>query len=303
MRRFCFALIVLCSTAPAFAQDMPLSQVLIDGEGWKLISKDFRAISSLAVDRAGDIYVADPDSKVIRLQPDGKVAVTMGPKETRAVVVAPCRVVNGQESLLCAVNKDGNGTIEAFTSASSDKGGISYQVAKDLVVQSFVVAKNGTVYCTVPGEQVVYALSKGEKRKVAEGIGKPTGLALLPDGGTLIVADAAGKHLYAYRVEKDGSLTCKEGYYTMRLPAMQKASGAGGMTMDSAGRLYVATTVGVQCYDPTGRLNGVLLNPPGASLPPTAVVFGGPDHDTLYVACGDKLFARKTKAKGVVAAK
>ncbi|MBL8796809.1 MAG: SMP-30/gluconolactonase/LRE family protein, partial [Planctomycetia bacterium] len=75
-------------------------------------------------------------------------------------------------------------------------------------------------------------------------------------------------------------------------------SGAAGMCVDAAGRLYVATTVGVQCFDPTGRLNGVLLNP--TTTPPTAVTFGGPNFDLLYVACGDRLFARETKAQGFV---
>ncbi|MCP6768797.1 SMP-30/gluconolactonase/LRE family protein, partial [Klebsiella pneumoniae] len=89
----------------------------------------------------------------------------------------------------------------------------------------------------------------------------PTGIVFTPDQGTLVVADAAGKHLYAFRVEKDGSLTGKEGYYTLRLPVGQQASGAGAMCVDTAGRLYVTSTVGVQCFDPTGRLNGVLLNP------------------------------------------
>ena len=71
--------------------------------------------------------------------------------------------------------------------------------------------------------------------------------------------------------------------------------GEPSLVSDAAGRLYVATTVGVQCFDPTGRLNGVLLNP--TATPPTGVALGGPDHDLLYIACGDQLFVRKTRAR------
>ncbi len=159
-------------------------------------------------------------------------------------------------------------------------------------------AKGNIVYSADAAAKAIYAARRGEKpRVVAEGITKPAGIAISPDGGTLVVADAAGKHIYAFRVEKDGSLTCKEPYYTMRLPYMQKESGAGSMCFDSAGRLYVASTVGVQCFDPTGRLNGVLLNPPRTS--PTDVALGGRDGSELFVRCGDQVFSRKTKAKAV----
>jgi gluconolactonase len=298
MQRFVAFVVLWLLPAAVVAQDMPLSQVLIEGKGWKLAAKDFKAIASLAVDKAGDVYVADPGAGVLRIRPDGTTHPTMAAKQTVSVGIAPSAVVPGHEALLTSSSKNGKTQVEAFTPANDAKGGVSYVVCEDIAMHSFVVARNGTFYCTAPGEQAVYAVAGGKKRKVAEGIARPTGLVLWPDQGTLVVADAAGKHLYAFRIEKDGSLTCKEGYYTLRLPAGQKESGAAGMCMDSAGRLYVASTVGVQCFDPTGRLNGVLLNP--TTTPPTAVIFGGADLDQLYLACGDRLFVRETKAQGFV---
>ena len=143
-------LVLLLLAAPAIAQDMPLSQVLLDGESWRPVA----------------------DSKSL---PPG--IVDMQVKGKRVGGLAPT---------------------------------------------------NSFVYYTVPDEKAVYyALRSEEKpRKVAEGIARPTGVALSPEGGTLVVADAAGNHLYAFRVEKDGSLTCQEPYYTMRLPNGKKASGA-----------------------------------------------------------------------------
>ena len=67
--------------------------------------------------------------------------------------------------------------------------------------------------------------------------------------------------------------------------------------MDRVGRLYAATSQGIQVFDPTGRLCGVLLKPEREAA--TALTFGGPDFDRLYVLCNNKLYARKLKTKGV----
>ena len=71
-----------------------------------------------------------------------------------------------------------------------------------------------------------------------------------------------------------------------------------GMTIDSAGRYYVATAVGLQMFDSTGRLGGVILKPQNKFL--SNVTFAGPNHEYLYVTCANKVFRRKTQARGVV---
>src|SRR5947199_7280699 len=71
--RSSFCLVVsLLLAAPAAAQDMPLSQVLIPGEGWKRVAKGFEKPSALAADRAGHVYVADKEKKeIVRVDKDG----------------------------------------------------------------------------------------------------------------------------------------------------------------------------------------------------------------------------------------
>jgi enterochelin esterase family protein len=69
------------------------------------------------------------------------------------------------------------------------------------------------------------------------------------------------------------------------------------MTSDTLGRFYVTTALGVQVFDPTGRLCGVLGKPnPDKSL--TSCVLSGPNRDLLYVTSGDKIFRRKVQAAG-----
>jgi enterochelin esterase family protein len=52
-------------------------------------------------------------------------------------------------------------------------------------------------------------------------------------------------------------------------------------------------------FDPTGRMGGVIAAP--TNKPIVSVVFAGPGHQYLYVAAGDEIFRRKTKASGVEA--
>ncbi len=284
----CIVIVALALLAsPAAAQDMPLSQVLIDGQGWRPFAKGFKSIQGLTTDKQGHVYVTDADSPTLFL-----VEEQAGKKSFADVSAKPGGLTFGGANGHFYMSLPGKPALRSF----DGQGKVGWEAMLPAVAQGLAVTRKDGVYFSVPEEKAVYLIEKeGKPRKVAEGIGKPTGLLLAPDQGTLVVADAAGKHLYSFRVEKDGALTCKEGYHTLRLPAGQKASGAEGMVFDNAGRLYVATAVGVQCFDPTGRMNGVLLNP--SAMPPTAIAFGGADGDQLYIACGDQIFVRTTKAK------
>lgn len=70
------------------------------------------------------------------------------------------------------------------------------------------------------------------------------------------------------------------------------------MATDTAGRYYVTSAVGLQMFDPTGRMGGVILAP--QSKPLVSVEFSGPDLSYLYVCCGDKIYRRKTKSHGML---
>ncbi len=70
----------------------------------------------------------------------------------------------------------------------------------------------------------------------------------------------------------------------------------GGMCVDTNGWLYVATSLGIQALDQAGRVNFILPTP----KPARDVCFGGKDLSELFIACGDTIYKRPTKAKGVV---
>jgi enterochelin esterase family protein len=79
-------------------------------------------------------------------------------------------------------------------------------------------------------------------------------------------------------------------------PPYVTASKGDGMAVDSIGRWYVTSSLGVQIFDPTGRPCGVLPTV-DTTQPLTTCILAGSDFSTLYVANGTKLFKRKLTVK------
>jgi sugar lactone lactonase YvrE len=132
------------------------------------------------------------------------------------------------------------------------------------------------------------------------GIEQPTCKVLSPDNGTLFVASAIGRYVWAFRVENDGSLTAGQPYCSLRVSREQKDVPVAAMTLDSVGRVYAATPLGIQVFDPTGRLCGVIDNPPEGAV--IAMGFSPTETDRLYVATRKMPYSRKLKARGVAQA-
>jgi sugar lactone lactonase YvrE len=83
------------------------------------------------------------------------------------------------------------------------------------------------------------------------------------------------------------------------MPDAATRSSADGMTVDTNGNVYIATSLGVQVFDQIGKCHAIIPAPAAGSL--SSVKFGGPNLDELYITLGERVFKRKTKAKGVVA--
>jgi gluconolactonase len=71
---------------------------------------------------------------------------------------------------------------------------------------------------------------------------------------------------------------------------------ANGLCVDTEGRLYVATALGIQVCDQAGRVNFIIPTP----QQPYDVCFGGKDLGELFIACGDKIYKRQTKVHGYI---
>ena len=271
------------------AQDMPLEQVLIDGEGWELVGEGYQFTEGPACDPAGRLYFTDvPGDTIYRLDDNGKPEVFVRDAGR------PGGMMFGPGGKLYCT-QGAKRKIVAY-----DPGGKLEVIASDVRANDLVVTGKGGVYFTDPrARRVWYVDPQRNKRVVDEGIERPNGIILWPDQGTLVVADTNSSSLWTFRIEKDGGLAHKQAYYTMRL-TRDKApqSGADGMTTDRDGRLYVATHAGLQVFDTQGRISGVISRPQKAFL--SNVVFAGKGLQTLYVTSSDKVYRRKTKVRGLL---
>ncbi len=140
-------------------------------------------------------------------------------------------------------------------------------------------------------------LKRGDEKpiKLELGIPEPAGLVAIHHEGTMMIGDASSKYLWAFRINQDGSLVNPEKYATLRLPGRLLRSDVSVLLTDNRDRTYAATPYGIQIYDPTGRMCGVLTLPLKAIV--TSMSWGGEEGDQLQIVQGGKRFSRPMLAK------
>ncbi len=268
-------------------QDLAIQGLLIEGQEWQAINAEFKFVDAPCADADGNLYVSDlgAGTGIHKIAPDGSVSVfnkdLTGISGLKFGPDGRLYACHNKEKRVIAVDKDGK--VEVLM---TDIG------CNDLAVDS-----KGHIYVTETGKkQVVLIEGAGKHRVVASGITAPNGLTLSPDQGTLAVSDYAGAAAVAMRVEVDGSLSAP-------LPVMPyrafggKIEGKGdGMTCDTRGRWYVATSSGIQVFDPNGRPTGLVLAPTTGAV--TSVALAG---NWLYALTAGKVFRRQVNAKGFLA--
>ncbi|MFG0296161.1 MAG: SMP-30/gluconolactonase/LRE family protein, partial [Maioricimonas sp. JB045] len=103
---------------------------------------------------------------------------------------------------------------------------------------------------------------------------------------------------YSFQIQPDGKLLYRQEYGHLHRTDATGQSGADGMAVDTEGRLYVTSRMGLQVLDQLGRVHVIISKPHDAWL--SNVTFGGPEFDVLYVTCGDRVYRRKINATGAM---
>lgn len=243
-------LFAVLALAPALcAQDMPLSQILIPGEGWRKVEGTFKPIKNLFSGDSGNVTVWD-ESNVLQAQISGK--------DQRVSTNVENAVLHPQFRQLATGNDK---EIQAW-----------YDPERQSIYVDDADKKKGAV--------------KGFKLPQQE----PSAVCQSNDLRTLFVGDKASRYVWAYRLGNDG-LSAGEKYITLRLRRGETRSETAAIDVDASNRIYVAMKDGVQVFDPTGRLCGLLLNPTKEKL--TGMCFGGEKADHLFIACGKDIYRRR----------
>jgi len=276
--------------------DLTLLNLLIPDESWQVVAEDLGFSDAPCSDEKGNFYFSDmKEPAVYRIDANDGTKSLIAKEAVSGLEFGPdgrlygCQ---GSKKRVIAIDTD-SGTVDV--------------VADGVVPNDMAISKEGWIFITETRTQKVTRIDiqTGKSTTVDTGIQRPNGIALSNDGGTLAVSDHGGKYTWTFRVGPDGMLDAKMPTMTMRLPIDMKgefkfnqpppyvsASRGDGMSVDRVGRYYVTSALGVQIFDPTGRMCGVLPKPV-ADQPLTSCTIAGKNHDLLYVTNGSTIFRRR----------
>jgi len=139
------------------------------------------------------------------------------------------------------------------------------------VINDISADSRGGVYIAISGGGLLYDSPAGDVAKYGQDVAGANGIILSPDERKLYVGN--GPVVVVFDVEKDGSLSNQREF-----AKLHTGRGADGSTVDSKGRLYVATGEAVDVFSPDGDFLGSIAGPKGLH----GVAFGGKDKRTLY---------------------
>lgn len=266
------------------------------------VAGDLNFTEGPACDRQGRLYFTDvPKSRILRLEDDGTLAEFLAPSGR-----ANGTMWNGAGELVACQME---GRVVVISSAGellrtlteSPPGGGRYNAPNDLVVD-----RTGGVYFSDPrlpvrnepdNSAVYWASADGATvRRLVEGLKMPNGVILSPDESTLYIVPTFQPEIMAYPVTAPGELGPGRVFALIEQPPGKSGTGGDGLTLDEAGRLYVATNLGIQIFSPAGENLGYLRFPEQ----PSNATFGGPDGKTLYVTARKSVYAVALGTRGHV---
>ncbi|HSU50582.1 MAG TPA: SMP-30/gluconolactonase/LRE family protein, partial [Segetibacter sp.] len=266
-----------------------VNDILMPGNTWELVGKGYNFTEGTAANAAGEVFFHDiPNSKTFKVDRTGALT-TLG--------------LNAKKASANSFGPDGKRYVVAGETKqilSYDAAGKEAVVASNIVGNDLVVAKNSNIYVTSPdGSEKpgkLYLIKpNGQKLEVDAGLKYPNGVTLSPDQTQLYVTESATRWVWVYQIQPDGSLANKQRYGWLHDTDIEGNAWGDGLKCDRDGRVYVASRLGIQVLDQTGRVNAILPIPLGQA---SNVCFGGADFDTLYVTANDKVYRRKLKVRG-----
>ena len=294
MKRLCPLLLSLLATALA-----PAGVPIAPGAALQLAADGYKFTEGPATDAAGNVYFTDqPNDRILKWSVDtGKVTDFMQPAgranglyfDTEGMLIA------------CADDKSQLWRIDPETKETTvlleDYEGKLFNGPNDVWV-----APDGGMYFTDPfykrpywenrekseqEKQRVFYLPKGAKVPVIadENLIQPNGIIGTADGKTLFVADIGDKKTYRYDIAGDGTLTKRQLFCEM---------GSDGMTLDTAGNLYL-TGKGVTVFDKDGKKLGDIPVPQNWTA---NITFGGKEMKTLFITAMDSLYMLEMSVHG-----
>jgi gluconolactonase len=238
-------------------------------------------IEGPSFDAEGNLYIVDiPFGRIFRISPDGNwsVAVEYEGWPNGLKIAADGRIIVADYRRgIMELDLNAGKMKPVLTSRNSE----SFRGCNDLDL-----ASNGDIYFTDQGQTGlhdpsgrVYRLTPGGRLDCLIGTGvSPNGLVLDNDEAVLFVAMTRDNAVWRMPFMKDGSVS-----KVNRFCSLFGSSGPDGITMDKAGRLFVAhASLGhVFVFAPNGECIARIKSCAGHTT--TNVAIGGVNRDKLYI--------------------
>lgn len=167
----------------------------------------------------------------------------------------------------------------------ADLSGVATTPWNDIVVDGRGNAYVNNIGFDFPGGEfapglVALVQPDGSVRPVADGLAFPNGMAVSPDGSTLIVAESYANRLTGYTIESDGTLSQQRVW-----AELGDGSAPDGIGVDAEGAVWYASVPGRRCV--RVREGGEVLQTVPADRGCFACTLGGPDGTTLFAVAAD----------------
>jgi len=246
-----------------------------------------------ATDRQGNLFFTDiPKARIHKLNSQGELS-TLTDQSGHA---------NGLmfdaagELVVCEM--DGQVVVRNLQTGARRIWVATYQNKRFNAPNDLVLDSGGGVYFTDPSfrspkplpqnsTSVYYASATGEVTRLIDELPNPNGILLSTDEQTLYVFPSGQPVMRAYRVLDRGKLDAGRNFCTLQSPPNGGFRGADGATLDVQGNLYITSQLGVQVFNPEGKLLGLIELPEQ----PSNVTFGGRDGKTLIATARTSVYA------------
>jgi gluconolactonase len=273
------------------------SPIIAPGATLQKLAGGFMFTEGPACDADGNIFFTDqPNDRIMKWSTDGKLSTFL----------KPCGRSNG----LCF---DAQGNLWACADEKNELWEIDPAGKATVVVKDYQgkllngpndvwIRPDGGLYITDPYYQrsywhrgpkelpeTVYYLSPDRQTltRVIDDFKQPNGIIGTPDGQTLYVADIGANKTYAYDIQTDGTLKNKRLFCNL---------GSDGMTIDSAGNVYLTGASGVTVFDMTGQqIEKIKIAQPWTGN----ICFGGADRHTLFITASTAIYGLQMSVHGV----
>ena len=280
----------------------PLEGVLPPGAAAVVVSEGYDGTEGpVALTDGTVLFTENRADRILRISADDTVSLFLaGANGSNALALDPRGDLVSVQTIRPAI-----GVVRpAAAPLATQFEGAAFGRPNDLVI-----SRAGDIYLTDPGvagapgtaapTTAVYHLrAGGGLQRVATDLARPNGVALSPDDRVLYVANTQGEWVVAFELGSDGSVGGRRDF--ARVAGMKPndagvpGGGADGLAVDGAGRLFVATGIGVQVFDARGEPLGVIALPRS----PQNLAFGGPNRDQLYVVGRGSVYRIPTLTRG-----